>query len=320
MSGAVVSGAVVSGGRPASGPASSPASSRAATLRGPEGFEAYYGAAFGAEWPRLRESLLERPAPVARLNGFAAPSTPVGERAGPAVEVPGCVNYEGGNPERDGAGLLEYYVLDAASVWAAISLGVTAGERVLDLCGAPGGKALVLAEALASKGELVANDRSPARVQRLRRVFADYLPAEMRQRVTVTQRDGRRWGVTQPGAFDAVLLDAPCSSERHVLGAPAELAKWSAGRVARLAQDQYALLTSALLALRPGGRVLYCTCALAPAENDGVIERLLERGRHRAEPEPLALPLGAATRHGWQMLPHRDGCGPLYLCRLVKEP
>ncbi len=287
-------------------------------LRGPQGFDAYYGAAFGEEWARLRTALLDRPAPVARLNGFATALAP--EPNAEVVGVPGCRRYDGGNPDRDEAGLVRYYVLDAASVWAALSLDVEAGERVLDLCAAPGGKALILAESLGAAGELVANDRSPSRAQRLRRVLEDYLPPSLRARVTVTQRDGRRWGVSQPGGFDAVLLDAPCSSERHVVAAPAELAKWSAGRVARLVQDQYALLTSALLAVRSGGRVLYCTCALAPAENDGVIERLLERGRHRAEPLPVALPVGAPTRYGWQMLPHRDGCGPLYLSRLLKLP
>lgn len=265
----------------------------------------------------MRAALLDRPAPVARLNGFAAH---VHDAGAGAVGIPGCCRYDGGNPDRDEAGLLRYYVLDAASVWAALSLEVKAGERVLDLCAAPGGKALILIESLRAAGELVANDRSPTRAQRLRRVLDDYLPPAVRARVTVTQRDGRRWGVSRPGSCDAVLLDAPCSSERHVVAAPAELAKWSPGRVARLVQDQYALLTSALLAVRPGGRVLYCTCALAPAENDGVIERLLERGRHRAEPRPVELPVGAPTRYGWQMLPHRDGCGPLYLCRLQKLP
>lgn len=292
---------------------------RGERLRGARGFEAYYSRVWGARWPSLRAALIERPRPVAWRNPFAA----VGEGASVAdsalAKLPaGCVPYEGGNPERDARGLLGFYVLDSASVWVARSLEVRPGERVLDLCAAPGGKALVLCEALASSGELVANDRSPARVARLRRVLDDYLPVDVRRRVQVTRRDGRRLGLLEPEAFDAILLDAPCSSERHVLGDASELAKWSEGRVKRLAQEQYALLTSAWLALKPNGRLVYSTCAVTPAENDAVIARLLERGRHPARVEVLKLPTGEPTRFGWQMLPDRDACGPLYCCRLVK--
>lgn len=292
-------------------------------LRGASGFDTYYRRTYGQRWPALRAALLERPAPVARLNGLAGAPPSAEKAAGEATAAgplpPGCVPYAGGHPERSASGLLSFYVMDPASIWAARSLEVRAGERVLDLCAAPGGKALVLCDGLAEGGELVANDRSAARVARLRRVLDDYLPPEVRCRVQVARRDGRRWGVLEPEGFDAVFLDAPCSSERHVLGDPRELAKWSEGRVKRLALDQYALLTSAWLALRPGGRLVYCTCAITPAENDAVIGRLLERGRHPARVDALHLPIGEPTRFGWRMLPDRDGCGPSFSCRLVKE-
>ncbi len=288
-------------------------------LRGACGFDAYYREAFGERWTALERALRERPTPVARRNPHARPVSD-GAAMGPDVPwLSGTAAYLGGNPARDAAGLLNFYVIDPASVLVARALEVQSGERVLDLCAAPGGKTLVLADALLEGGQLIANDRSPARAQRLRRVVADYLPEELRSRVRVTSRDGRRWGVHEEGAYDAVLLDAPCSSERHVLADAAELAKWSPGRITRLAQEQYALLTSALLALRPGGRLVYSTCALAEAENDGVIQRLFEKGRHRAKVDRIELPRGAATRHGWQFLPDRDEAGPMYLARLVKE-
>lgn len=292
---------------------------RGERLRGAHGFEAYYRRVWGERWPSLQTALIDRPRPVAWLNPFteAVGIDELSESVS-AKRPAGCVPYEGGNPERDERGLLGFYVLDPASVWVARSLEVRAGERVLDLCAAPGGKTLVLCEALVSDGELVANDRSPARSARLRRVLDDYLPPGVRRRVQVTRRDGRRLGLLEPEAFDAILLDAPCSSERHVLGDPGELAKWSAGRVKRLAQEQYALLTSAWLALKPGGRLVYSTCAVAPDENDAVIARLLERGRHPVRVEALEFPTGEPTRFGWQMLPDRDACGPLYSCRLVK--
>lgn len=276
-------------------------------LRGPDGFEEYYARQFGPEWPELRAALLKGPEPVARRNRFALPEEPRE-----------WIEYAGGPIERTESGLCAWYVLDLASIWAARSLEVQPGERVLDLCAAPGGKTLILAEALATSGELTANDRSPARAQRLRRVIVDYVPEEVRARIRLTQRDARRWGLMEPESYDAVLLDAPCSSEGHVLRDAGELAKWSEGRVERLALEQYSLITSALMALKPGGRLLYSTCALAPLENDGVVRRLLERGRHPARVDPVSAPVGAATELGWQMLPHRDGCGPLYFCRLVK--
>ncbi len=230
----------------------------------------------------------------------------------------GCAPFGGTNPERDVRGLLAFYVLDAASVYAARVLDVHPGERVLDLCAAPGGKTLILADALVEGGELVANDRSSARAKRLRRVVEDYLPESLQSRVRVTSYDAKRWGMHEPGAFDAVLLDAPCSSEAHVLADPQELAKWSPGRIKRLAKEQYALLTSALLAVRPGGRVVYSTCSIAPDENDGVIERLFEKGRHPVRAVPVEVPVGTRTRYGWQILPDRDGCGPIYVALLTK--
>lgn len=284
--------------------------------RGPSGFEAYYGELFGERWSSLRGALLSRPAKVKRFNPHAGVA--LGEGSG-EFWLSGCAAYEEGNPEREARGLLRYYVIDPASVLVARALEVRPFERVLDLCAAPGGKTLVLADALVDGGELVSNDRSPARAQRLRRVLVDYLPAELRARVKVTSRDGRRFGLGEAGSFDAVLLDAPCSSERHVLADPAELEKWSEGRVERLAREQYALLTSALLALRPGGRLVYSTCAIAKAENDGVIERLFEKGRHHARVEALEMPKGTATRYGVQILPDVDGVGPMYVARLVKE-
>jgi len=294
-------------------------------LRGASGFEAYYAGLFGERWPKLRAALLAERA----RDGAGAQTRCLRESAfarghataqleGEELPVAGCWRVSAATPwaERTSHGLLAYYAMDPASVVAAHALPLEGAGHILDLCAAPGGKALVLAERAAPDARLVLNDRSPERRVRLQKVLADYLPEEVRARISVTGHDGRSVGVRKPGAFDAVLLDAPCSSEAHVLADLAALEQWSSTRSERLSRDQYALLTAALLAVRTGGHVLYATCALSPLENDGVVQRLLARGRHPAEVLPVAAPLGSRTEFGWQILPDETGFGPMYLALL----
>lgn len=293
------------------------------TERGEEGFERYYERLWGSRWAPLRRALLEAEARrCVRWNGFAAREAREATSFGlPPTVLEGCYHLGAGDISigRDAQGLLSGYVMDLGSVVAARALPLDGARDVLDMCAAPGGKSLVLAEEMEDGARLVLCDRSPERRRRLGQVLADYLPARVRERTSLVGRDARTLGVTHRLRFDAVLLDAPCSSESHVLRDAAHLREWSSGRSERLAKDQYALLTSALLALRPGGALVYATCAISRQENDGVIERLLARGRHPARVEPARAPLGEATEHGWQILPDRDGAGPIYFALLRKS-
>lgn len=296
----------------------------AVDARGAPGFASYYGQLFGCRWPTLERALRCEPRRVVRLNGFAGLEARKRVSAGlcPVPELPGCFELP---PSRrplvtcSATGLSAGYVMDGASVLAARALQVQPGECVLDLCAAPGGKALVLLESLGCDGSVTLNDRSPKRTARLRAVLTGHVPESLRGNVRITTRDARRWGLREPESYDAVLLDAPCSSERHVLADARELAKWSASRVRRLAADQYALLAAAATALKPGGRLVYCTCALTSAENDEVLERLLRKGRHRLRVVRTRASFGEATRQGWQVHPDRHGYGPIYFATLVRE-
>ena len=295
-----------------------------ARARGSEGFRSHYRGLFGARWDELERLLSLPSAKVLRLNGFAETALRVRDAAGlkPVPGLPQCYEISEaatGPLSIDRQGLSSGYVMDAASVVAARALSVSEGEAVLDLCAAPGGKALVLLEALERLGTLTLNDRSQRRATRLRAVLAQYAPPSVLQRVRVRMRDARKWGLHEAEAYDAILVDAPCSSERHVLRDAAELGKWSPSRIRRLQADQYAILASAARALRPGGRLVYATCALAPDENDGVIERLLHRGRHPLEPQAVSAALGERTRFGWQIQPDRHVYGPGYFAKLVKR-
>ncbi len=246
----------------------------------------YFSNLFGERWPALLEAL---------------------KGEGCATEL------------RFGDGLEPYY-LDEASVFAAKSLGVEPGDRVLDMCAAPGGKSLVLASGLKGEGSLQSNDRSPDRRLRLSHVLENSLPEQWRSVVSVTGYDGVKFGMHKKESYDRILLDAPCSSDRHVLNAPEHLKVWSVKRVKRLAVEQGSLLASAVDALAPGGTLVYSTCALSPMENDDVVKKILKKRPAMRLDEIAQIPAGAdRTECGVHILPDRAaGRGPIYCARLVK--
>jgi 16S rRNA (cytosine1407-C5)-methyltransferase len=274
-------------------------------------FENYYGDIYGKRWPCLRESLLERE----------------------------TVPYEGSGENR----LTKPYYLDRASVLAASSLrlpefprdaknaavqasGVLDAPLVLDACAAPGGKTLVLASRMRRGTKLLANELSAERRRRLAAVLDEYLPPELRPNVRVSGFDaaaaaGRK---AERGRFAAVLLDAPCSGEGHVLRDPGALARWTEARPRFLARRQWALLSAAFLLLAPGGSLVYATCAINPEENDGPARRLMEKYRRAGDPglcflDPPDFSEGEATEYGRLLLPDvSGGMGPMYVARFGK--
>ena len=215
---------------------------------------------------------------------------------------------------------LEPYYLDEASVFTAEALGVEPGMDVLDMCAAPGGKTLVIASKLMGLGSLQSNDRSPDRRNRLQNVIENTLPAEWRSIIKISGYDGVKFGLHKKESYDRILLDAPCSSDRHVLASPTHLAAWSSKRVKRLSVEQGSLLASAADALRPGGTLIYSTCALSPLENDEVVKKILKK---RPSMQPVLiqnlLPGADRTEFGVHILPDRsNGRGPIFCAKLAK--
>jgi 5-methylcytosine rRNA methyltransferase NSUN4 len=292
--------------------------------KGPEGFEAFYGGVYGDRWPELRAALLSPVRQVARVNRFADPESLHARSKGfPMADFGGSealILDEGMRlePQPDSRGLLDVYVMDAASILAAAALNPQAGDEILDLCAAPGGKSLVLAERVGPSGSLTANEMSDRRRARLKAVLHDYLPGSVMERVRVTGHDGARWCLHETSAFDRILVDAPCSGERHLLVDSEELALWSPARTKNLAVRQYALLASALVVVRPGGRIVYSTCSVSPLENDGVIARLLRKREGEVRCLSPSLEIGEPTEHGWMILPDRTGFGPIYFSVLER--
>jgi len=170
-----------------------------------------------------------------------------------------------------------WWVQDAAAALPARLLGAKAGETALDLCAAPGGKTMQLA---AAGAQVVALDRSEARLSRLRdNLLRTGLEAELVAADARTWDDGR--------TFDKVLLDAPCSATGTFRRHPDVLWTTRAPEIAALAEGQAKLLDAAARRLRPGGRLVYCVCALEPEEGEAQVAPFLSRHPHMAL-EPIA--------------------------------
>lgn len=216
------------------------------------------------------------------------------------------------HPKRDSNNVCDSYMLDAASVLATEALELAHGDNVLDLCAAPGGKSLAILQQLGLPvGRLTANEVSFERRRRLWKVITEYIPENLRHCVCVTGRDGMRWSGSE--LFDKVLVDAPCSSERHLLQNHEELYKWTEQRTVNCAKRQLALLNAGLKSVHVGGLVVYSTCSISYTENDGVIEKALKKLKIDFEVVHQKWLLGEETEHGWIVLPDtQSGWGPLY--------
>ena len=278
-------------------------------LSGSEKFDAYYSEIYGSRWPALKAAMLEESKPVSLgdyLTSGELCSCNSGSQGGEAI-------------------LSEPYYMDKASIWAASILPVSANNKVLDMCAAPGGKTLVLATKLSGKGKLISNDRSAQRRTRLSKVISTCLPEALRQNITVTGHDSTTWSLYEKDVYDCVLLDAPCSSERHVLTDPSALSIWSPSRPKHLAIQQFAMLCAALDAAVNGGYILYSTCSINPVENEMVIDKLFKKRSGLfeevsiTEVSPFVASKSEQRPHGRIVLPDvASSCGPLYFCLLKK--
>jgi 16S rRNA (cytosine967-C5)-methyltransferase len=189
------------------------------------------------------------------------------------------------------------------------------GERVLDLCAAPGGKTTHLAALMEDRGEIVAVEHHRGRADALKRT-AQRMGAGC---VRVVHADASVW--EEPAAYDRVLVDPPCSDLGTLASRPDVRWRKSPEQVERLAREQAAILRAGAASVRPGGTLVYATCTISPRENEGVVAAFLD-----AHPDFAAddlrddLPV-------WQhpsvsrfllTLPYRDGTEGFFIARLRK--
>ncbi|KAM9038115.1 tRNA (cytosine(34)-C(5))-methyltransferase, mitochondrial isoform X3 [Sarcophilus harrisii] len=163
-----------------------------------------------------------------------------------------------------------YYLLNAASLLPVLALELQNGERVLDMCAAPGGKSIALLQC-AYPGYFHCNEYDNLRSRWLKRTLESFIPQPMTNIIKVTELDGRQIGHIHPEMFDKILVDAPCSNDRSwLISSDTQIASYRLNQRKKLPIIQIKLLRSAIKALRPGGSLVYSTCTLSKAENSDI--------------------------------------------------
>lgn len=166
-----------------------------------------------------------------------------------------------------------YYIQEPSAMAPAELLEVRPGDRVLDLCAAPGGKSTQIAAKMGGEGFLLCNEINAPRAK----ILSENVERMGIVNAYVTNETPARLAEIFPGYFDKILVDAPCSGEGMFRKNEAACEEWSPENVIMCAQRQEEILDCAARMLRPGGKLVYSTCTFAPAENEGSVSRFLER-------------------------------------------
>ena len=269
----------------------------------PEAFLERMKMQLGEEYPDFLNSL-ERPRAVAlRFNplkgsapdmdfvGESVPWEPLGFYYDPEAR-PGLHPYHE-------AGV--YYLQEASAMAPVALLDPQPGEKVLDLCAAPGGKTTQIAGRMMGEGFLLCNEINPKRAKILSRNIERLGVAN----ALVTNEHPERLAERLPGFFDRVLVDAPCSGEGMFRKEEAAVTDWSQETVEMCARRQVEILHSAAAMLKPGGRLVYSTCTFAPEEDEMAVAAFLE-SHPDFSPEIIEAPWFEAVENGGHRLwPHK---------------
>ncbi|MGN0194272.1 MAG: RsmF rRNA methyltransferase first C-terminal domain-containing protein [Pseudoramibacter sp.] len=218
-----------------------------------------------------------------------------------------------------------FYVQEPSAMIPAAALAPKPGDRVLDLCAAPGGKTTQLACALQNQGLLVANEVVKSRSK----ILASNVERMGIQNAVITNLRPDQLVDIFGCTFDKILVDAPCSGEGMFRKDPAVAEAWEPERVADCVRRQKKMLETVDQLLKPGGELVYSTCTFAPEEDEQMVEFLVESGKYQT----LPIPLEGLTDHGrpeWtkhgcaeaaqavRIMPHRAEGEGHFVARLVK--
>ncbi|XP_076675344.1 5-methylcytosine rRNA methyltransferase l(2)10685 [Andrena cerasifolii] len=238
------------------------------------------------------------------------------------------------SPRKGSTGVLDYYLFDGGSILPVLALDVQAGDVVLDMCAAPGGKALTILQTLMPR-VVVANDLVESRLKRIHNIIEQYLSDVYKTEnvVYVTQGDARV--IDDKDVYNKILVDVPCTTDRHALHSD-ENNIFKPGRVKerlQIPEIQSEILTNALKLITVGGTVVYATCSLSPVQNDGVVQVALKKiweetdsvmiVKNMAEAlQPLKYMYRFADiglKYGHIAVPTpQNNWGPMYFCKIVR--
>lgn len=231
----------------------------------------------GREYEAFAETYGEIPHTGVRVNTLKIPVEGLQRLAPFRMEpIPWCptgfYTAEGARPGKHPyyhAGL--YYIQEPSAMAPVELLGVMPGDRVLDLCAAPGGKSTQIAAKLQGRGMLVSNDLNAERTKAL----AKNLELCGARNAVVLNESPERIAAAFPGFFDRILIDAPCSGEGMFRKDEDMIRQWDESTPAKYAGMQRDILQAAARALKPGGTLVYSTCTFSPEENEGSIAGFL---------------------------------------------
>jgi 16S rRNA (cytosine967-C5)-methyltransferase len=275
----------------------------------------------GPEAARALLAADNEPAEVAlRVNTLVAEVDDVAEALGAdatpeppeAIVLPGAFDAHAHPLHADGA----FMPQSRASATVARIVDPRPGERILDLCAAPGGKSTHLAALMGNEGEVVAVERKAARAMALEETAARMRAGAVR----VVIGDAK-----SPPAetFDRVLVDPPCSGLGTLRSRPDLRWRITPGDVTALAREQRAILDAGARATRPGGVLVYSTCTISPEENERLIDRFLVDNPEFAADDlhdDTGLWEHPSVPMHLQSLPHRDGTDGFFIARLRRSP
>ncbi|EGQ43736.1 MAG: NOL1/NOP2/sun family protein [Candidatus Nanosalina sp. J07AB43] len=216
----------------------------------------------------------------------------------------------------------EYYVQEESAALPVQVLNPEPGEKVLDMCAAPGGKTTQIASKMNNKGIVIANDKNPKRLKSLHaNIYRTGSTA-----ANVVNYDGRR--IPKELKYDKILVDAPCSGEGN--NSRRSFKSASEQELKTLSNVQQKLLENAEKLLKEDGRIVYSTCTFAPEENESVVEKTLEntdlrlknieseiehvRGVNRFQDTEFNFETSKTVR----VYPHHMRSGGIYVARFTK--
>ena len=237
--------------------------------------DGYAGYLSAMEQPPVRSLRLNRrkvfPVDYAHMSRICTGS----DTPDPVIFCEGAYYYEDFEPGKSAlheAGA--YYIQEASAMLPATLLDTNdSGQKVLDLCAAPGGKSTQIADLMRGRGLLVTNEIMPSRSS----VLSENIERLGVENALVLNHDPNELAERFPAFFDRILVDAPCSGEGLFRRQPEAVSQWSLENVRMCADRQDMILDCAAAMLAPSGKIVYSTCTFSPEEDEGSTARFLAR-------------------------------------------